>query len=117
MQYLGDVMGYTYRLLKREFSFLHDIYGLVICRYQKSGAYYYIAWENKNVEITVVYDEREHNPLKILVHDKKSSKTILDATEFVDEISCDCEKERGKIEYAAKWLKEAISMKQIKVHD
>lgn len=55
--------------------------------------------------------------MKILVHDKKSSKTILDATEFVDEISCDCEKERGKIEYAAKWLKEAISMKQIKVHD
>lgn len=102
-------MGYTYRLLNRAFSFLHDIYGLVLCRYQKSGAYYYIAWENKNVEITVVYDERESDPIKILVHDKNTSKTILDATEYSKELSCSCKNARGKIEYAAKWLSDSIS--------
>ena len=64
----------------------------------------------------MVYDEREHNPMKILVHEKNSSKTILDASEYIDELSCNCEREREKIEYAAKWLKEMISMKRIKVY-
>ena len=112
---MGDVMGITYRLLKKEFAFLHNIYGLEICRYQKSGAYYYIAWDNKNVEITVVYDERECEPMKILVHDKTASKTILDVTEYVNELSCDYEERMQKIEFAAEWLKDAINTKQIKI--
>lgn len=108
-------MGQTYNLLKNAFSFLHDVFGLTICRYQKSGAYYYAAWENKNVEITVVYDERETDPLKILVHDKNTAKTILDATEFSEELSCECKKTCEKIDYAAKWLRDSINQEWIKI--
>ena len=108
-------MGIIYWQLKRAFSFLNRVYGLEISSCQKSGAYYYIEYENNNARIMVIYDLRENDPMRILVHDKNTAKTIVDATEYVKELSCGHKRAAQKIEYAANWLKDSICQNQIKL--
>lgn len=102
-------MGITYLWIKKYFSFLHNTYGFKICDRQTCGAYYYIVWTNKNISFKIIFDEREHDPISILMYDASSLGTIYDVIEYRHELICGSKERRTKIVFAAEWLQNSIN--------
>lgn len=103
-----------YTILKKEFEFLAKIYGFKIFLKQKHGAYYYIVWTNSNINIMVLYDEQDDDPLSIRIYDSDSFS--FDAVEYKYEFAQSGGTPREKIRCAAEWLKNAIADKIIIVN-
>ncbi len=97
-----------YLLIKKNFKFLEIVYGLKISAREKIYTYYYVVWANSKIRIRVTYSYVEAHPMKITVYDEEAPGTIVDGTEFFEELKTDAKSDRAKICYAAEWLENAI---------
>ena len=97
-----------YLLIKKNFKFLETVYGLKISAREKLYTYYYVVWANSKMRICVMYDCGKARSMKIIVYDEEAPGTIVDGTEFFEELKTDAKSDRAKICYAAEWLENAI---------
>ncbi len=104
---------HIYKILMKEFQFLKRVYGFHISDKQTRGSYYYITFTNFNIEIKVLYDLQEEDPLTILIYDADSLGTIYDVIKYKKEICCCQKSPNDKIHYASQWLYNAISNRKI----
>lgn len=102
-----------YTKIRKKFEFLTTLYGFKISMKQKHGAYYYIEWTNGNINIMVLYDERDKNPVRIRIYDADSLGAVFDAIEYKNEFALKHGSPQEKIQCASDWLKNAITNKII----
>lgn len=104
----------TYNIIKKEFDFLSKQYGFKICSREPGGSFHYIVWCNSKICIKVFYDDTDNDtPICISMYDVNS--VGIDADEYTNEFALSTGKARERIHHAAKWLKNAIDNKIIKV--
>ncbi len=119
-------VGYTrkYAIIKKEFSFLQLNYGFQVFSEQKQETkhtpYYFICYTNETKNIMIVYDDRinekKENPVTIRIYDADCLGTAYDdVDEFRNEFFIPSGRPKERIQYAAKWLKEAIEGKTISI--
>ena len=99
--------------IKKYFSFLHDLYGFYICDKSVFGSYYLFEWTNGIINISVLYDFREDDPMTITIFEADSFPWF--GTKYTHELACTCKRGKPKVKYAADWLREAIQTGKIKI--
>ncbi len=113
-----------YALLRKEFAFLQLNYGFQVFSEQKQETkhtpYYFICYTNETKNIMIVYDDRinekKENPVTIRIYDADCLGTAYDDVDvFKNEFFIPSGRPKERIQYAAKWLKEAIEGKTISI--
>ena len=109
-----------YSLIKKEFAFLASEYGFKKYMGQKYGSYHFLVWTNDRKKIMVLYDdqvdERIESPVWIRMYDADSLGTAYDDVhEFRTEFTIQSGTPKERIRCAAKWLREAIENKTVRI--
>lgn len=108
-----------YSLIKKEFAFLESEYGFKKYRRQKYGSYHFLGWTNGIVDITVLYDDTAdvsvQSPVWITIFYAESLVSAYTADEIRDEFAIQSGTPKERIRCAAKWLREAIENKTVRI--